>query len=154
MLGSMMEDVGEQVRGKDIPPARGRGKRNKFIDIVANMEAKLLKVEIAMANTQEVVDLLEQDIEKDLGDLKEEIRDLHEGILYSQLPLVSRDKFMAFQDKVIGMLTSMNARLEDLSTSMEACDQEVQTELAIYKFTVSAKVMASPEAPKVEVAKP
>ena len=33
------------------------------------MEVRLLKVEVAMADTQEAVDMLEQDIENDLRDL-------------------------------------------------------------------------------------
>ena len=51
------------------------------------------------------------------------------------------------------MLTSMEARLA-LMTHMEMCDQEVQQELAIYKATILARVMASHEAPMVKVPKP
>ena len=84
MTGSHVEDVSEQVRGKDIdPPAWGKGKKEKSCDIVANMEARLLKVEVAMAYTREVVHMLEQGIEKDLKDLREEIQDLREGMLCS-----------------------------------------------------------------------
>lgn len=59
MSGFMIKDVSDQVIGKGIPPARGSGKRDKFIDIVANMKVRLLKVEIAVVDTPKAVDLLE-----------------------------------------------------------------------------------------------
>ena len=52
------------------------------------------------------------------------------------------------------MHTSMGVRLEALTTRMEMRDQKVPKELAIYKVAASTKVMASHEAPKVEVSKP
>ena len=47
--------------------------------------ARLTKVEIAMANTWEGVDLIEQDLEKGLKDIREQIKDLCEGVLVSQV---------------------------------------------------------------------
>ena len=49
------------------------------------MEARLAKVKLAMADTQEWVDLIEQGMEKGLEDLREQIQDLHEGMLGSQV---------------------------------------------------------------------
>ena len=49
------------------------------------MEARLTKVELAMANTRKEVDLIEQGMEKGLEDLKEHIQDLREGVLGSQV---------------------------------------------------------------------
>ena len=73
MIDSHVENVSEQVQGKDFDStAWGRRKKEKSSDIVANMKARLLKVEVAIANTQEAMDMLEQGIEKNLGDLKEE----------------------------------------------------------------------------------
>nr|CAN78625.1 hypothetical protein VITISV_041104 [Vitis vinifera] len=102
------------------------------------MEARLAKVELAMADTREGVDLIEQGMEKGLEDLREQIQDLREGVLGSQVQPVSHEEFMSFQDKVTTMFAN----------------QEIRQELAIYKTTVSARVMATHEAPRVEVPKP
>ena len=47
-----------------------------------------------------------------------------------------------------------SSRIEALATRMESRDQEVRQELAIYKAAVSARVMATQEASRVEVLKP
>ena len=79
-----MDDVREQVRAKDIDPsAQSRGKKEKSSDIVVNMEARLLKMEVVMADNRQVMYMLEQDIEKGLRDLREEIQDLLEWMLCS-----------------------------------------------------------------------
>ncbi|KAL6334922.1 hypothetical protein AAG906_023727 [Vitis piasezkii] len=46
-------------------------RKDKSHDTIANMEAKLAKVELAMADTREELDLIEQGMEKGLGDLRE-----------------------------------------------------------------------------------
>ena len=67
-----MEKTSEQTCGRETKPtARGKGKKDKSRDVVANMEARLAKVELAMADTQEGLDLIEQDTEKGLEDLRE-----------------------------------------------------------------------------------
>ena len=53
--------------------ARGQGRKDKSRDALANMEARLTKVELAMADTREWVDLIEQGMEKGLEDLREQI---------------------------------------------------------------------------------
>ena len=86
MLGSNVEDISEQTPGRETEPtAQGRGKKDKSRDALANMEARLTKVEIVMANTWEGVDLIEQDMEKGLKDIREQIKDLYEGVLVSQV---------------------------------------------------------------------
>ena len=61
MLGSNVEETSEQTRGKKTEPtARGRGKKDKSRDVVANMEARLAKVELAMVDTWEGLDLIKQ----------------------------------------------------------------------------------------------
>ncbi|KAL6315224.1 hypothetical protein AAG906_037456 [Vitis piasezkii] len=45
------------------------------------MEARLAKVELAMADTREGLDLIEQGMEKGLEDLREQIQDRREGVL-------------------------------------------------------------------------
>ena len=49
MPGSNVEETSEQTRGRETEPTeRGRGKKDKSRDVVANMEARLAKVELAM----------------------------------------------------------------------------------------------------------
>ena len=53
MSGSNVEETSEQTRGRETElTARGRGKKDKSRDAVANMEARLAKVELAMADTR------------------------------------------------------------------------------------------------------
>ncbi|RVX13467.1 hypothetical protein CK203_021102 [Vitis vinifera] len=153
--GSKVEETSEQTRGRETEPtARGRGKKDRSRDAVANMEARLAKVELAMANTREGLDLIEQGIEKGLEDLREQIQDFRERVLVSQVQPVSHEEFVSFQGKVLSMLASMESRIEALATRMESRDQEVRQELAIYKAAVLARVMATQEASRVEVPKP
>ncbi|RVW19840.1 hypothetical protein CK203_116292 [Vitis vinifera] len=49
------------------------------------MEARLAKVELAMEDTREGVDLIKKGMEKGLEDLREHIQDLREGVLGSQV---------------------------------------------------------------------
>ncbi|WJZ91057.1 hypothetical protein VitviT2T_029267 [Vitis vinifera] len=155
MSGSNVEETSEQTRGRETEPtARGRGRKDKSRDALANMEARLAKVELAMADTREGLDLIEQGMEKGLEDLREQIQDLREGVLISQVQPVSHEEFVSFQGKVLSMLASMESRMEALAARMEARDQEVRQELAIYKAAVSARVMATQEASRVEVPKP
>ncbi|RVW19086.1 hypothetical protein CK203_087646 [Vitis vinifera] len=155
MSGSNVEETSEQTRGRETEPTvRGRGRKDKSRDALANMEARLAKVELAMADTREGVDLIEQGMEKGLEDLREQIQDLREGVLGSQVQPVSHEEFVSFQGKVLSMLASMESRIEALATRMESRDQEVRQELAIYKAVVSARVIATQEASRVEVPKP
>ncbi|RVW89573.1 hypothetical protein CK203_043559 [Vitis vinifera] len=82
------------------------------------MDARLAKMELAMANTRVGVDLIEQGMEKGLEDLREQIQDLCERVLGSQVQPVLHKEFMSFLDKVM------------------------------------TQVMATHEAPRVEVPKP
>ena len=90
MSGSNVEDASEQTHGRETEPtARGRGRKDKSRDVVVNMEARLAKVELAMADTREGLDLIEQDTEKGMKDLREHIQDLREGMLVSQVQPMS-----------------------------------------------------------------
>ena len=64
--------------------------------------------------------LNEQGMEKGLKDLREQIQDLREGVLGSQVQSVSHEEFMSFQDKVMSMFASMELRVEALAARMEA----------------------------------
>ena len=118
------------------------------------METRLAKVELAMVDTREGLDLIEQGMEKGMKDLREHIQDLCERMLVSQVHPVSHEEFVSFQEKVMSMLASMESRMEALVTRMETRNQEVRQELDIYKVVVSARVMATQEASRVEVPKP
>ncbi|RVW37374.1 hypothetical protein CK203_087731 [Vitis vinifera] len=110
MSGSNVEETSEQTRGREMEhTTRGRGRKDKSRDALANMEARLAKVELAMADTREGVDLIEQGMEKGLEDLREQIQDLREGVLGSQVQPVSHEEFMSFQDKVMTMFASVES---------------------------------------------
>ena len=52
MSGSNVDETSEQTHGRETKPAaRGRGKKDKSHDALSNMEARLAKVELAMADT-------------------------------------------------------------------------------------------------------
>ena len=57
---------------------------------------------------------------------------------------------MTFQDKVLSVLAILESRVEVLTKHQE----ELRQEVAIYKTALSARVMATHEAPRVEVLKP
>ena len=110
MLGSNVDETNEQTRGRETEPtARGWDRKDKSLDAIANMEARLVKVELAMGDTREEVDLIEQGMEKGLEDLREQIQDLREGVLGSQVQLVSHEEFISFQDKVMSMFASVES---------------------------------------------
>ena len=84
MSGSNVDETSEQTHGRETEPtARGRGRKDKSHDVVANMEKRLAKVELAMADTREGLDLIEQGMEKGMKDLREQIQDLREEMLVS-----------------------------------------------------------------------
>ena len=86
MSGSNMDETSEQTHGRETEPAAwGKGKKAKSRDVVTNMEARLAKVERAMTDTQEGLDLIEQGMEKGMKDLRQQSQDLHEGRLVSQV---------------------------------------------------------------------
>ena len=93
---------------------------------------------------------LEQIMEKAVEDLKVQIQDLQEGMQSSSIHAVSHEEFVTFQDRVLSMLTSLESRVEVMTKHEEKLRQEV----AIYKTALSARVMATHEAPRVEVPKP
>ena len=60
MPGSNVDETSEQTHGRETEPtAWGRGRKDKSCDAVANMEVRLAKVELAMADTREGLDLIE-----------------------------------------------------------------------------------------------
>ena len=86
MSGSNVDETSEQTRGREIEPtAWGRDRKDKSHDAIPNMETRLAKVELAMVDTQEALDLIEQGMEKRMKDLREQIQDLLERMLVSQV---------------------------------------------------------------------
>ena len=52
MSGSNVEEASEQTHGRETEPTVwGRDRKDKSCDAIDNMEAKLAKVELAMADT-------------------------------------------------------------------------------------------------------
>ena len=149
MAGSHVEEGGEQVRGKDSGPST-RGRKDKSRDAISSLEGQFVKLELGVADTKEGMDLLEQSMEKAVEDLKVQIQDLQEGMQSSSIHAVSHKEFVTFQDRVLSMLSSLESRVEVLTKHKEKLWQEV----AIYKTALSARVMATHEAPRVEVPKP
>ena len=148
MASSQLEEIVEQVRGRDVDPVapKGRGKKDKSRDPIASLEGRVNRLEVAMEDTKEGVDFIEQSMEKVVEDLKVQIQDLQEGMQGSSVPVVSHEEFM----KVVDMISSLGLRVEVLTKH----EEELRQEVAIYKTTLPARVMPTHEAPRVEVPKP
>nr|CAN70203.1 hypothetical protein VITISV_010325 [Vitis vinifera] len=72
MSGSNVEETSKQTRGRETELiAWVRVKKDKSRDAIANMEARLAKVKLAIVDTREELDLIEQGMEKGLKDLRE-----------------------------------------------------------------------------------
>ena len=71
MASSQLEEIVEQVRGRDVDPVapKGRGKKDKSRDPFASLEGRVNRLEIAMADTKEGMDFMEQSMEKAVEDL-------------------------------------------------------------------------------------
>ena len=149
MAGSHVEEGGEQVRGKDSGPST-RGRKDKSRDAISSLEGRFVRLELGVADTKKGMDFLEQSKEKAVEDLKVQIQDLQEGMPRSSIHVVSHEGFVTFQDRVLSMLASLESRVEVLTKHEEKLRQEV----AIYKTALSARFMATHEAPRVEVPKP
>ena len=149
MAGSHIEEVCEQVRGKDSGPST-RGRKNKSCDAISILGGRFVRLELGVADTKEGIDLLEKRMEKAVEDLKVQIQDLQEGMQSSSVHTVSHEEFMTFQDRVLSMLASLESKVEVLTKH----EEQLRHEVAIYKTTLSARVMATHEAPRVEVPKP
>ena len=149
MTGSHVEEGGEQVQGKDSGPST-RGRKDKSRDAISSLEGRFVKLELGVVDTKKGMDFLEQSMEKALEDLKVQIQDLQEGMQSSSIHAVSHEEFMTFQDRVLSMIASLKSRVEVLTKHEEKLRQEV----AIYKIALSAQVMATHEAPRLEVLKP
>ena len=149
MAGSHVEEGGVQVWGKDSGPST-RGRKDKSRDAISSLEGRFVRLELGVVDTKEGMDLLEQSMEKAVEDLKVQIQDLQEGMQSSSIHAVSHEEFVTFQDMVLSMLASLESRVEVLTKHEEKLRQEV----AIYKTALSARVMATHKAPRVEVPKP
>ena len=148
MAGSHVEEVFKQVRGRDLdPPTEGRGKKDKSCDPFMSLDDRMARLEVTMADTKlEGMDSMEKIVEKVVEDLKVQIQDLQEGMKSSSVQVVSHEEFM----KALNMLSSLELRVEVLTKH----EEELRQEVAIYKIALSARVMATHEAPRVEVPKP
>ena len=58
MVGSHVEEVSEQVQGRDFdPPAKGRGRKDNSRDAIASLDGRVAKLELTMADNKEGLDL-------------------------------------------------------------------------------------------------
>ena len=74
MVGSHVEEVGEKVRGRDLDPmAKGRERKDKSRDVITSLDGWVAMLELAMVDTKEGLDLLEQIIEKGMDNLRGKI---------------------------------------------------------------------------------
>ena len=148
MASSQIEGIVDQVRGRDVDPVapKGRGKKDKSQDPMASLEGRVTRLEVAMADTKEGVDMMEQSMEKAVEDLKVQIQDLQEDMQGSPVPVVSHEEFT----RVLEMLASLESRVEVLTKH----EEKLREEVAIYKTALSAWVMAAHEALRMEVPKP
>ncbi|RVW76416.1 hypothetical protein CK203_056599 [Vitis vinifera] len=95
--------------------------KDKSPDAITNMEARLAKVELAMADTREGVDLIEQGMEKGLEDLREQIQDLREGVLGSvEVPKPHRFNGKRDAKKLDNFLWHMERYFEAIALTDEA----------------------------------
>ena len=77
MAGSHVEEVCEQVWGRDLyPPAKGRGKKDKSRDALMSLDGRVARLEVSMLDTKEGLDLMKQSMEKVVEDLRVQIQDL------------------------------------------------------------------------------
>ena len=53
-----------------------RGTKDKYRDAISSFEGRIFKLELGVADTKEGTDLLEQNMEKSLEDLKVQIQDI------------------------------------------------------------------------------
>ena len=58
MVSSHMEEVCEQVQGRDPSPST-RGRNDKSLDAISSLERRFVRLELGVANTKEGMDLLE-----------------------------------------------------------------------------------------------
>ena len=91
MEGSHVEEVADQVRGRDADPVapKGRGKKEKSRDPIASLEGRVNRLEVTMTDTKEGMDMVEKSVEKAVEDLKMQIQDLQESVQGSLVPVVS-----------------------------------------------------------------
>ena len=118
MTGSHVEEGGEQVRGKDSDPST-QGRKEKSHDAISCLEGRFVRLELGVADTKEGMDLLEQNMEKAVEDLRVQIQDLQEGKQSSSIHAVSHEEFVTFQDRVLSMLVSLESRVEVLTKHEE-----------------------------------
>ena len=144
MVSSHVEEVTKQDQGRDPrPPTWGR--KDKSRDAITIFEGWIAKLELVWKTPRGVLTFLEQSIEEAMGDLRGQINDLQEGMQGSSVHAVLHKEFMAFQGKVLSVLNKLELRVDALTRHVEAQDEQMRQELAIYKATVSTRVMATHE---------
>ena len=129
---------GELGRGRDGQTnTKSKRSKDKSVDIVAAMEARLTRVELAMADTQERVDVLEGCEEELKGRVDEHDLSLRNTTAQPQ-----------------GELDAFKAQVLEMMANLQACVDEVRAEVTLCKKAIIGGATTSREAPKVDVPKP
>ncbi|KAL5801650.1 hypothetical protein ACOSQ3_033282 [Xanthoceras sorbifolium] len=120
--------VQEPSRGRDTNPSRSR--KDKSRDVASILESRLARIELAIADSRERLDVLEQCMERDIGDLKEKIEDLRGdmqfGTTSGREAQEGNEIFQArLENTVIGKLAEFETLLEDLREDMALCKRAV-----------------------------
>ena len=104
MTDSHVEEVCEKVRGRDLDsPAKGRGKKDKSHDTLTSLDGRVPRLDVAMTDNKEGMDLMEKSMEKAVKYLKVQIQNLQEGMQGSSIPVVLHAEFM----RVLNLLSSL-----------------------------------------------
>ncbi|KAL5826612.1 hypothetical protein ACOSQ4_018409 [Xanthoceras sorbifolium] len=116
--------VQEPSRGRDANPSRSR--KDKSRDAASILESRLARIELAIADSRERLDVLEQCVERDIGDLKERIEDLRGDMQFSSTSgreaQEGNEIFQArLENTVMGKLAEFETLLEDMRDDWALC---------------------------------
>ncbi|KAL5808962.1 hypothetical protein ACOSQ3_029653 [Xanthoceras sorbifolium] len=120
--------VQEPSRGRDANPSKSR--KDKSRDAASILESRLARIELAIADSRERLDVLEQCVERDIGDLKERIEDLRGDMQFgSTSGREAQEGNEIFQTRlentVMGKLAEFETLLEDMRDDWALCKRAV-----------------------------
>ncbi|KAL5801681.1 hypothetical protein ACOSQ3_033313 [Xanthoceras sorbifolium] len=120
--------VQEPSCGRDTNTSRSR--KDKSRDAASILESRLARIELAIADSRERLDVLEQCMERDIGDLKEKIEDLRGdmqfGTTSGREAQEGNEIFQArLESTVMGKLAEFETLLEDMRDDWALCKRAV-----------------------------
>ncbi|KAL5815082.1 hypothetical protein ACOSQ3_025877 [Xanthoceras sorbifolium] len=122
--------VQEPSRGRDANPSRSR--KDKSRDAASILESRLARIELAIADSRERLDVLEQCVERDIGDLREKIEDLRGDMQFGSTSgreaQEGNEIFQArLENTVMGKLAEFETLLEDMRDDWALCKRAVSS---------------------------